>query len=208
MTVILSAESFADLPDWHAADRLVELPVPAPEELASEADAVAAGADVPSGARVPVPEAMREWLARVAALLRRGVVVLVDYADDAAGLLARGQDGWLRTYRSHGRGTDPLDAPGSQDITSDVPLEYLCDVATRAGFSVLTVTSQEQWLRELGVDQLVVEGEATWRERAHIGDLEAVAGRSVPVEAAALTDAEGLGGHRVVVLRRGPDAQR
>jgi nicotinate-nucleotide adenylyltransferase len=25
ITVILSAESFADLPDWHAADRLVEL---------------------------------------------------------------------------------------------------------------------------------------------------------------------------------------
>jgi nicotinate-nucleotide adenylyltransferase len=47
ITVILSAESFADLPDWHAADRLVELatiavaprpghPLPDPTTLADK----------------------------------------------------------------------------------------------------------------------------------------------------------------------------
>jgi hypothetical protein len=54
----------------------------------------------------------------------------------------------------------------------------------------------------LGIDQLVEAGRATWRERAHLGDLEALAGRSRATEATALTDPTGLGAHRVVVLRR------
>ena len=36
--------------------------------------------------------------------------------------------------------------------------------------------------------------------RGHVGDLEAIAGRSRVVEAAALTDPGGLGAHRVLVF--------
>ena len=57
-----------------------------------------------SGARLPVPTAARDWLHRAAALLRRGRVLLVDYAASGAELADRGQDGWLRTYRTHERG--------------------------------------------------------------------------------------------------------
>jgi len=190
------------------SDRLEEVPVPAPDDLSVQADEVAAGSSVPAGARLPVPVAAREWLAHVATLIRNGVVVIVDYADDAAGLVARGQESWLRTYRGHARGTDVLDAPGSQDLTYDVPLEYLRSVAARAGFSVDVDTTQAEWLRGLGIDDLVAAGDQTWRERAHLGDLEAVAGRSRGVEAAALTDPAGLGAHRVLVLRKGADGRR
>ena len=52
-------------------------------------------------------------------------------------------------------------------------------------------------------------GSASWwttaggcgKSEAHLGDLEAIAGRSRVAEAAALTDPAGLGAHRVVVLR-------
>jgi SAM-dependent MidA family methyltransferase len=152
--------------------------------------------------RLPVPIAAVVWLAETAALVRRGEIVLIDYMATAAELIERGQRGWLRTYRAHDRGAGPLDAPGTQDITCDVPLEYLRTAATRAGQRIEVTTDQATWLRDLGIDDLVAEGDATWRERAGIGDLAAVAGRSRGVEAAALTDRSGLGAHRVVVLRR------
>jgi SAM-dependent MidA family methyltransferase len=180
-----------------------EVPVPAIEELAADADAVAAGTTVPPGRRLPVPVATSEWLRTVAGLVRRGEVIVVDYADTAAGLVARGPSGgrgWLRTYRGHERGGAPLEAPGSQDITCDVPLEHLEHAAARAGLRVESEQSQAAWLGSLGIEELVDEGAAIWRERAHLGDLEAVAGRSRVTEAAALTDPAGLGAHRVFTL--------
>ncbi len=178
--------------------------IPASDALGAEADEVTRGVTVPVGSRLPVPLALREWLEHVAGMLRSGEVILVDYGDEVSGLLARGPSGprgWLRTYRAHGHGGAILDDPGSQDITCDVPLGYLRGAAERIGFVVSHETDQGAWLRASGIDELVVQGEATWRERAHLGDLEAVAGRSRAVEAAALTDPAGLGAHRVVVLQ-------
>jgi SAM-dependent MidA family methyltransferase len=180
--------------------RFVELVVPAPADLAGEADHVAAGLDVPEGRRLPVPIAVREWLERAAMLLSRGEALLIDYADDARGFVTRGQSEWLRTYAGHRRGATPLEAPGHQDITCDLPLEHLRWAAERAGFVVERELSQADWLRDLGIAELVAEGEETWRARAHIGDIAAIAGRSRAVEAAALTDPAGLGAHRVVAL--------
>ena len=185
-----------------AGDDLVEVLIDADPGLAAEADVVAAAAPLEVGGRLPVPTAIADWLATVAGVLRRGEVLLVDYAGDGAGLAARGQRQWLRTYRRHDRGGDPLVAPGSQDITCDVPLEYLRSTAIRAGFVVAEESSQAAWLTNLGVEALVEEGRAVWRERAHLGDLAAIAGRSRVGEAAALLDPDGLGAHQVITLER------
>jgi SAM-dependent MidA family methyltransferase len=117
-------------------------------------------------------------------------------------LVARGQGGWLRTYRGHERGSGPLEDLGTQDITCDVPVEHLSTVARRAGFEVALDTTQAEWFARLGAGELVEEGRAMWEGRAGTGDLEALAGRSRVHEADALTDPAGLGGHRVVVLAR------
>jgi SAM-dependent MidA family methyltransferase len=185
-------------------DELIEAAVPASDALAAEADLVEADAALPDGTRLPVPERIVEWLDDVAALLHRGEVVIVDYAAPAAELASRGQDGWLRTYRAHERGGPPFMDPGSQDITADVPIEFLVHAAQRAGFSVLSDESQAEALGSVGIDDLVEEGAVIWRERAHLGDLEAIAGRSRGAEAAALTDPSGLGAHRVITLQRHP----
>ncbi len=184
-------------------DHLVETTVPAQPAFATLADEVAAGADVPSGARLPVPVGASDWLIRAAAVLRRGELILVDYAAPVAELIARGPGSWLRTYQGHERGHSPLDALGERDITCDLPLEHLILAAGRAGFRVVRETTQAEWLAGLGIAELVEEGSATWRARAHIGDLEAIAGRSVVTEAEALVDPGGLGAHRVIVLERG-----
>ena len=183
-------------------ERFVEVLVPAAPPLAAEADVVAEGAVVPVGSRLPVPVAARTWLEEVGALLRRGEVVLFDYVDTASSLAARGQGSWMRTYRAHQRGVVPLDHPGEQDITCDVPLEYLRRITERVGLPIAEYVPQREWMGRHGIVDLVAEGDRLWQEGAARGDLVALAGRSRGVEAAALTDPGGLGAHRVLVLRR------
>jgi SAM-dependent MidA family methyltransferase len=182
-------------------ERFVEVLVPAAPALASEAARVAGDAGS-SGDRFPVPAGVAEWLDACATRLRRGFLVVVDYAATAAELARRGERRWLRTYRAHAPGTSPLVAPGSQDITVDLPFEYVVHAAERVGLTLARHVTQAEWLRELGLDALVDEARAQWRARAHVGDLEAVRHRSRIGEAEALVDADGLGAHQVLVFRR------
>jgi SAM-dependent MidA family methyltransferase len=182
-----------------SADAFGEELVPASAEL-TDASAAVASVEVPIGARLPVPTGVREWLDACAAVLRRGVLIVVDYIEPASELVARDQNGWLRTFRAHERGASPLDAPGEQDITSDVPLEYLLHAAATLGFTLLDARTQREWLMGLGLDDLVAEARAEWDRRAHVGDLDAVRNRSRVTEGAALVDPGGLGAHRVLVF--------
>ena len=134
--------------------------------------------------------------------MRRGTLITIDYVDDAAGVVQRGEAGWLRTYRAHERSRSPLDAPGTQDITADVVREQLLRAAHAAGLTLESDVSQAEWLGDLGVDELAAVARRAWEARAHVGDLDALAARSRVVEAAALTDPNGLGGHRVVTFTR------
>jgi SAM-dependent MidA family methyltransferase len=196
-----SAEGWLEVRVGVDGGRFEEDLIPAATELAAEADHVASG-NVPIGARLPVPTAMRDWLLGCADVLH-GILLVVDYVASAGELIERGQDGWLRTYRGHQRGTSPLAAPGEQDITADVPLEYLVHTARSLGFALELDCSQGDWLRDLGVDDLVAAARTRWDARAHIGDLEALRDRSRVTEAAALLDPSGLGAHRVLMFRSG-----
>lgn len=179
----------------------VETLVPASDELVLEAELVAAGA-ARVGVRLPVPTGIPEWLHACAGVLRHGVLVVIDYAATGAELVERGESGWLRTYRDHDRGVRPLVAPGEQDLTVDVPAEYLVHAAGQAGFRLVADTAQATWLAGLGIEDLVAEAREQWEARAHIGDLEALGHRSRMTEAAALVDPAGLGAHRVLVFGR------
>jgi SAM-dependent MidA family methyltransferase len=181
-------------------DALVENVVAATVELAAEADLVVA--DAPDGVRVPVPTALVRWLHACAGALRRGRLVVVDYTATGAELVERGQDGWLRTYRDQGRGAPPLVAPGEQDLTIDVPREFLVHTAARVGFRLERDVTQAEWLAGLGAHELVAAARREWDARAHVGDLEAVRHRSRVTEGAALLDPAGLGAHRVLVFTR------
>ncbi len=181
-----------------------EVLVPAAPEVAAAADdVVAAGVTVPTGARLPVPTGTADWLAECGHVLRRGLLVVIDYAATAAALVTVRQDDWLRTYRAHQRGGPPLVDPGVQDITCTVPEEHLVAHAERAGFRLVEHTDQATWLASLGIDELVDDARGVWRERAAIGDLDAMAARSRVTEAAALTDSSGLGAHHVFVFAKG-----
>jgi SAM-dependent MidA family methyltransferase len=183
-------------------DALREVLVPADESDAHALSEITAGLEVAAGARLPIPRGIDEWFEACARVLRNGVILAIDYVDDARGVLERGPDSWLRTYRAHERGGAPLDAPGDQDLTADIVREQVVRTARASGFTLADDRSQAEWLRDLDIEGLVNEGRETWEARAQLGDLEALAGRSRATEAAALTDPGGLGAHRVLTFSR------
>jgi SAM-dependent MidA family methyltransferase len=178
------------------AGRFVEVLVPATGDVTRWVQTV----DAPPGTRLPVALGAVAWIERAASVLRRGTLVLIDYAAGWAELAAR-DGGWLRTYAGQVRGSDPFDEPGTCDLTADVPIPMVEQAGARAGLDV-EVTTQAAWLRALGIDELVTEGRARWEAAAGAPDLEALAGRSRGPEAAALTDPAGLGAHSVMLLTR------
>ena len=137
-----------------------------------------------------------EWLRAAVDLVERGRVVVIDYATTTDEMITRDWLEWVRTYRGHGRGGHPLDDPGTQDITVDVAIDQL--VALREPSAV---TAQAEFLQHHGIEELVAEGRRVWSERAHIGDLAALRGRSRVVERDALCDPAGLGAFRVIEWR-------
>ncbi|MCB0951377.1 MAG: SAM-dependent methyltransferase [Microthrixaceae bacterium] len=147
-------------------------------------------------ARAPWQPGAAKWVVDAIDLVERGEVLVFDYADTTASMAARPQDQWLRTYRSHQRGSSPLESAGRQDITVEVALDQLPEPDE--------VCSQAAWLAANGLDELVARAARRWEERAGVGDLAAMRARSVSTEAAALTDESGLGAFKVLRWAVGP----
>jgi SAM-dependent MidA family methyltransferase len=173
----------------HETGRFVEV-------LRSGASPFPLPADAALGSRVPVQERAVEFVARVGRLASPGAVVLIDYCStDTASLAVRPWREWLRTYRRHERGGHYLADPGSQDVTCEV-----CFDQVLAGAPDAVVQRQQDWLRGLGIDELVDEGRRAWGAAAGAPDLQALAMRSRIPEAEALLDPAGLGGFSVVTI--------
>lgn len=151
----------------------------------------------PLGARAPLHDGAVEWVADAMARLGWGTVVAIDYTSPTTEALARRPwREWLRTYRGHGRGDHYLAAPGSQDITTEVALDQLPPPTM--------VTTQADWLRSHGLDELVGEGKRYWGAHAARPGLMALQMRSRVAEAEALTDVTGLGTFTVMEWRVDP----
>ncbi len=170
---------------------MAEVLVPASPDLAAEGHRWAP--DAAEGSRIPLQRAAGAWLWSALTCLRRGRVMVIDYADTTPNLATRPWTEWTRTYRAHGRGGHALADLGHQDVTCEVALDQLGGVR-----QPMLDRSQADFLAAHGIDVLVAEARQTWHERAGVGDLVALAARSRVTEAAALTDPSGLGAFRVV----------
>ncbi len=146
------------------------------------------------GARAPLIDRASAFVADARRLVRAGSVVAIDYATPITAMLAgRPYRDWLRTYRHNERGDHYLAAPGTQDITIDVPIDQLPEPGA--------VRSQAQFLQRWGIDELVAEGKRIWDEQAARPGLEAMTMRSRISEAEALLDPTGLGAFLVAEWR-------
>lgn len=148
----------------------------------------------PHGARAPVQAAAAAWLEGALAALAAGSVIVIDYCTARTVTAAASPwREWLRTYAGHSRGAHYLRDPGGQDITAQVMIDQL-----RAVREPDAVSSQAQFLRFWGIDELVAEGEREWARSAAAPTLEAVRMRSRTGESRALLDPSGLGGFTVL----------
>jgi SAM-dependent MidA family methyltransferase len=164
-------------------------------DVVVDVDSDGALCDRPSGDRdrAAVHYAATDWLRRALEVVHRGRVVVIDYGITTEQMCERDWREWVRTYRDHARGGDPLVDPGTQDITVDVAFDQL-----RAIRAPTFDRAQHEFLRNHEIDELVAEGQQVWAQRAHLGDLAAVKGRSRLRERDALCDASGLGAFRVL----------
>ncbi len=143
------------------------------------------------GVRLPVHDAAVELLRELRRRWPRALIVVFDYAAGTAELCERSPH-WLRSYSAHDRHDDWLSSPGSRDITCDLAVEQIA-----AALPEPVISSQADWLRAHGIDELAAEARRVWEQRAQVGDLAGMRARSTLSEAAALLDPAGLGGFSV-----------
>ena len=154
------------------------------------------GIELEDGQAAEVCLGVETWLAGAVDGLDRGVVVLVDYAEEPASLYApRRRDGTLRGFARHGVGGDPFRHLGRQDLTATVDLAAVRAAAALAGLEPVGETTQAELLAATSGD---LAASILHRPGATIED--ALLLRSA---LARLLDPRGMGGYRVLVFGRG-----
>ena len=155
------------------------------------------GVEIGEGQVTEVCLAIEPWLVEATAHLTRGMVVLVDYADEPAPLHGSGRPaGTLRAFARHAVGGDPFRHVGRQDLTATVDLAAVRTAAARVGLEPVGETTQAELLAAVGSGELVQA--FLTRPGANIGD--ALELRSALVR---LMDTRGMGAFRVLAYGRG-----
>ena len=137
------------------------------ETLVPPSDALAARLatiptdDLPENYTTEINLAQRTWLADAKRALPCGHHLLFDYGHRAEDYyLPSRHEGTLRTYRDQKAGDDPLDAPGTRDITAHVDFTALAKDASDVGLNPIGFADQHHaltraaapWLRSLDGD--------------------------------------------------------
>lgn len=139
--------------------RLVECLGPLSDPRLAQAGRDAAES-LPPGSRLEVCLQLEQWCRDAAGALGRGYLLVVDYGDREPDLWRNHRDGSLVTYGPAGFGEDPLADPGGLDVTAEVNFSAVERAARSAGFQPQLYTTQRDWLRSLGLDEVASELEA------------------------------------------------
>jgi SAM-dependent MidA family methyltransferase len=182
-------EIYTAFQDGRFADQLG----PVSEAAAGE---LAVGLSLVDGQRIQVSPAVRAWVELLAHEIESGFALLIDYGYPQPSIHdpRRFPQGTLKTYRGHQVGGDPYADIGRRDITAHVDFSALSEAATRAGFDIVGLTTQAEFVAGLGIDGLLLE----IQRRASLPE-EYVAARSAVME---LLDPRGLGRFRVLILSK------
>jgi SAM-dependent MidA family methyltransferase len=120
------------------------------------------------GQVVEVNLEIAEWLRRVAARLREGFVVTVDYGASAEELYSSAamREGTLRGFHQHRFVGDLLADPGGHDLTTTVNWSFVKAVGAGLGLEVLEFERQDRFLiangflQQLEIESALAENEA------------------------------------------------
>lgn len=128
--------------------------VPAEAPLVSPVAGPPLPTSVPDGTVVEVSSRAEALLREVADHLVHGVFAVDDYGMEEGELVAGHPRGTLEGIRGHRAGWDPLEAPGSVDLSAFVNFTRLRAAATAAGLAVLSDSSQAEALGAWGFARL------------------------------------------------------
>jgi SAM-dependent MidA family methyltransferase len=112
------------------------------------------------GQIIEVNLAIDDWLRSIAARMKHGFVITVDYGGEADDLYDASlrPEGTLRGFSRHGFVDDVLLAPGEYDITSSVNWTQVMATGERLGFEVVEFESQNRFLMRAGLLEVLEQG--------------------------------------------------
>jgi SAM-dependent MidA family methyltransferase len=100
--------------------------------------------------RIEAPLLANRYMARLAASVRTGIIIAVDYGYTRSEQLAGRHRGTLMAYRQHSATPNPYEAPGEQDLTAHVNFTALSAAAEQNGMQVQPLLTQSQFLMGIG----------------------------------------------------------
>jgi SAM-dependent MidA family methyltransferase len=154
------------------------------------------GAAFAEGQVVEARPAAGDWIRAVASKIARGCVLTVDHGYESNELYGeRFPRGTLVCYSRATMSDDPLQRPGLQDISARVDFTALKRHGAAAGLAALPLITQREFLRQLGMGQLLGE----IRSARIPAEERAKERRALQ----ALLDPEGLGNCKVLVQHKG-----
>jgi SAM-dependent MidA family methyltransferase len=149
------------------------------------------------------------WIQRTAGLMRHGFILTIDYGDKAKALYtAWRKRGTLLCYYKHQANERPLLHPGEQDITAHVNFSTLINEGRRLGMRLHTFTTQRHWLLSMGIEEELEQrrvtdfAEAETARATDRGQVALLKWRDLRQRAAVLTDPDGMGNFKVLIMRR------
>ena len=107
------------------------------------------------GERIELPLLANRYMARLAASMRKGIVIAVDYGYTRQEQLAGRHRGTLMAYRQHSATPNPYEAPGEQDLTAHVNFTALSAAAEENGMQAQPLMTQSQFLMGIGESQSI-----------------------------------------------------
>lgn len=128
--------------------RLVETWVPPSAEELQFLDLY--GVHPEAGERIEVPLLAHRYMARLAASVRTGIIIAIDYGYTRQEQLAGRHRGTLMGYRQHSATSNPYQAPGEQDLTAHVNFTALSAAAEENGMQAQPLLTQSQFLMGIG----------------------------------------------------------
>ncbi len=100
--------------------------------------------------------ALKAWFADLSSVLRRAVVILIDYGYPRHEYFHPSRSsGTVKCHFQHRVHDDPFLYPGAQDITVAIDFTLVAELAVDAGLRVAGFTTQTRFLLACGIDQFV-----------------------------------------------------
>ncbi len=102
------------------------------------------------GERIEAQLVAHRSLETAASKIEKGFLIAIDYGYTREEQLAGRHRGTLKALRQHSISNNPYEAPGEQDLTSDVNFTALAAAAERHGMTAHKLVTQSQFLMGIG----------------------------------------------------------